>query len=428
MVMAAAGVVAVLPRPGPPAARIDVRGATGGPRRALDVSGTAAPQTGAPVSTEVSTTVDQTTSTSTPGATSTSAPTRGPATTAGPPTTPPSATSTTVAQVAPAGPATGRLAVTLVSPGSNGGPQRRAIATMAADGSDERVLATGNYNDPHWTPDGRFVLFESTDVYATWAVPAAGGPVTRLSDAATGVISPDGTAVINVMAVLYANGPPALAVQRIAETASGLVTVGPATPLGVSGVSPVWSPDGRRIVYATQMGGSSDLAIINADGSGRHDLLGSAPIKAIGMDRPGFTADGSTISFLGTDSTVYFIGADGKGLRPALPGAIAGVASGGAFSTAWSADRQRLAVLTNGAYSVVVIDSAGHVVATTHLSVLAFPVGIALDGSGQYVYYLGSPTNPPQLAYLYSAAVRGGPSQRVGTDNSASFPLSVLPG
>ncbi|MDQ1364266.1 MAG: hypothetical protein QOE57_308, partial [Acidimicrobiaceae bacterium] len=37
-----------------------------------------------------------------------------------------------------------------------------------------------------------------------------------------------------------------------------------------------------------------------------------------------------------------------------------------------------------------------HVLAAVHLTVGAFPVGIAFDGSGRYVYYMGIPTSPTQ--------------------------------
>jgi hypothetical protein len=432
-VVAVVAVIAVLPRSGHTGASVAVRGTTAGARPAIDLSGatSATSATSAPSAPSATTAAAGSTE-ATQGAAATPAQASPPAVT-GPPisrTRPPGPSNpaggvpaeTTTTAVARAGPATGRLAVTQVLPNGT-----RGIVTMAADGRDERVLVTGAYIDPHWTPDGHFIVFESEDTYATWAVPAAGGPVTRLGDGAVAVVSPDGTAVINVMAVAYATGLPQLTVQKIAETAAGLVAVGPATPLGVAGVGPLWSPDGRRILYLTEMAGSSGLAIVNADGTGRHDLLTAAAVKVQGIDHPGFAADGSTISFLGTDANVYFVGTDGRGLRHALPAAIPGVSSQGAFSTNWSADRRRLAVLVNGGNSVVVVDPSGHVLATVHLTVGAFPVGIALDGSGQYVYYMGFPTSPAQ-SLLYSAALSGGASQRVGVDDSAGFPLTVFPG
>jgi hypothetical protein len=68
-----------------------------------------------------------------------------------------------------------------------------------------------------------------------------------------------------------------------------------------------------------------------------------------------------------------------------------------------------------------------HVLAAVHLTVSAFPVGIAFDGSGRYVYYMGIPTSPTQ-SQLYSIALSGGGSERVGVDDSAGFPLTAYPG
>ncbi len=419
--------VALLPRSSQPVGHIAVRGAAG-PRSALDMAGGSAAATradtdttSAPAGAPGPAPVPGTSPAPSPGPATTPAPTstslRPPGTTSGSSVPSPAQPTTTVPQVATSGPATGRLAVSLV--GASGS---RAIATMAADGSSERVLATGNYFHPRWTPDGRFVVFDSTDVFASWAVPAGGGPVTRLGDGASAVVSPDGARIINVMAVPYATGPPLLTVQKIAETAAGLVTVGPATALGVSGVGPVWSPDGRHILYGNQMGGSSSLTIVNADGTGGREL----PVNASGMDSAGFSADSSTISFVGTDTTAYFIGANGQGLRPALPATIPGVPGLGAFVTSWSHDHEHLAVLVNGGRTIVVVDTSGHVVTTAYLTVGAMPIGVAFDGSGQYAYYMGTVGTFPNITTpLYSIALYGGTSRRLGSDASATFPLSV---
>ena len=397
--------LAVLPRSAHPGSTRAARGSGRSAIQAVDVAGAAQP----PVTNTTSVPLTSASTAAVPSTTVSTLPsTRG--TIAGHPTAThgvASTTSTTLA-VAVAGPATGRLAVTMNASGS--GPS--GIETMAADGSDRRVLVTGAYFDPQWTPDGRFVLFDSYGADAMWAVPAEGGPLTQLGAAVAGVISPDGTRVAQDVATASGDTTLALVVQPVAETAAGLVTNGPASPLGVNGVSPVWSPDGRQILYATEMGSSSDLAVVNADGTGNRDLLGSAPVKAVGTDRPGFSPSGTTISFLGTDGYAYFIDDDGTNLRMAISGTVPGVYSFNAFATAWSPDHQDLAILLNGGNSVVVVDTSGHLVASVHLTPFGFPVGIAFDGSGRYIYYLAPA--PPNLLDLYSVALSGGAGQLVG--------------
>ncbi|MDQ1426702.1 MAG: hypothetical protein QOK39_178, partial [Acidimicrobiaceae bacterium] len=120
---------------------------------------------------------------------------------------------------------TGRLAVTLIvpnHPGSSSGPV--GIATMAADGSQRRVLATGRYYAPRWTPDGRFVVFsgDSSPTGNTLAVAAAGGEITTLADVGGAIVSPDGTR-------LAYNRAGTMVIQPIAETSAALVDSGPAT-------------------------------------------------------------------------------------------------------------------------------------------------------------------------------------------------------
>jgi len=341
-------------------------------------------------------------------------------------TVPPSRTTAPTATApAAAGPATGRLAVTLTVVRGGGVGVGGGIATMEADGSNRQVLVSGNYFVPQWTPDGRFIVFLSSDSYAAWAVAATGGPVTRLAADVAGQISPDGTRVTRG-AGAPGSTPAPLVVQPVAESGSGLVANGPASPLGVSGFHPLWSPDGRRVVYATEFGPKSDLAVVDADGTNPRDLLASAPVGALLLSPPGFSADGSTVSFIGTDNRAYFIDADGRNLRPALPDVVPGISNVSAFSTAWSPDHHRLAVLIDGANTVVVVDTARHLLASLHLPVPGTPTGLAFDGSGQHIYYMGSPS-PPRVSNLYSIALDGSRSHQLSTDGSILDAPTVLP-
>jgi Tol biopolymer transport system component len=293
-----------------------------------------------------------------------------------PPTTSPHpATTTTVPSVAPTGPPTGRVLLTLgIRTGTSSSSVGGGIATMAPGGGDIHVLVPGQYDAPEWTPDGRFVVFGSAGAFGIWAMPAGGGPITKLADGVGAAISPDGTKIVYSHAVSFSTATPAMLVQPISETAAGLVPSGPATPLGIDGESPVWSPDGSHLLYNSDFGVKTDLSIAGADGSDPHQLLAATPVRHMATDQADFSADGQTISFLGMDSTLYFIGADGSDLRAVVTGV---------FNTAWSPDHTTLAALFDGARSVIVVDVGRHVLASFHLTPPSYPgPGLALDGSG----------------------------------------------
>jgi hypothetical protein len=387
-------------------------------RAGILTSGAGTDQTGdttAPTDTSLPPATGDTTTTAAPGTTATTASGHGHGTTVPRSATPPTTQPPPVA-VSP----TGRLAVTLIvpnHPGSSSGPI--GIATMAADGSGRRVLATGRYYAPRWTPDGRFVVFSSDSIPTgiTLAVAAAGGPVTTLADAAGGIVSPDGTR-------LAYNRAGTMVIQPIAETSAGLVAWGPATTVAVPGSVMVWSPNGMTLLYSIGMGPQSGLGIVGADGSNAHDLLAGTGKQMIGTDQPGFSADGGTISFLGTDSIVYFVGAGGHDLRPALPDVVDGVSGKTAFSTAWSPGHQSLALLLGRV--IVVVDTGSHVVTTAHLPYQAFPVGVSFDASGKFLYYMGL-IDPTHVVDLYAIATDGSGNRPVTTDGSVSQPPAVAP-
>jgi endonuclease YncB( thermonuclease family) len=75
---------------------------------------------------------------------------------------------------------------------------------------------------------------------------------------------------------------------------------------------PAWSPDGSRIAFTSERGGSPDVWVMNADGSGAVQLTG-----APGEDRdPAWSPDGTRLAFTSDrdgDDDVYVMNADGSG-------------------------------------------------------------------------------------------------------------------
>lgn len=74
-------------------------------------------------------------------------------------------------------------------------------------------------------------------------------------------------------------------------------------------VEAAWSPDGERIVFASKRGGSFDLYVMNADGTGTRSLT-SGPQED---SNPTWSPDGARIAFQrGPSGDLYVVDADGS--------------------------------------------------------------------------------------------------------------------
>jgi Tol biopolymer transport system component len=85
-------------------------------------------------------------------------------------------------------------------------------------------------------------------------------------------------------------------------------------PQAVRDGAPSWSPDSRRIVFAAERGGQSDIYVMNADGTGRRRLTRSTADDSA----PAFSPDGSRIAFesaRGGSLDIYVMSAAGKDPR-----------------------------------------------------------------------------------------------------------------
>jgi Tol biopolymer transport system component len=79
-----------------------------------------------------------------------------------------------------------------------------------------------------------------------------------------------------------------------------------------SGRYPVWSPDGKKIAYATGLTGSY-LCVINADGTGKRIVTTELP-SSFGVDRYSFSSDGEWIAFYRREGGVYIMDTNGRNL------------------------------------------------------------------------------------------------------------------
>ena len=122
--------------------------------------------------------------------------------------------------------------------------------------------------------------------------------------------------------------------------------------------NPTWSADGKRIAFARAHGDSSEIYVMNADGSGQRRLsrLTGREVSLAYLDfRPQWSPDGKKIAFLrfsGEDFFLWVINADGTGQRDVLEGRTVGEV----FS--WSPGGRKIA-FESGGIQVVNVDGSG---------------------------------------------------------------------
>ena len=160
------------------------------------------------------------------------------------------------------------------------------IFVVNADGSGLRNLTRSRGNDwsPVWSPDGRVIAFE--------------GHRARPSELERAVCK--GHCMREEIYAVNADGS---GLRRLTRN------------WGDDG-APVWSPDGRKILYQHR----SDIWVMNAGGGGKRDLTLSISQPFASDERAAWSPDGQKIVFVsnrgdGNRFEVYVMNADGSGKR-----------------------------------------------------------------------------------------------------------------
>ena len=143
------------------------------------------------------------------------------------------------------------------------------IFVMNADGSSRRRIFDGQLTgSPDWSPDGQSVVFSLGG--EIWVTRIFGGTSLRLTinsvDDTTPRYSPDGSKIV------FASNPdgPLLSQYEIFVMNSDGAGRTRLTNNAVGEMSPDWSPDGKKIVYTnigSGMVGDASIYVMNADGS-----------------------------------------------------------------------------------------------------------------------------------------------------------------
>jgi TolB protein len=174
------------------------------------------------------------------------------------------------------------------------------IYVMDADGSNVQRLtdAPGRDFEPHWSPDGATIVFSSErddpENAQLYLMNADGSDQRRLPSPLTvdqigARWSPDGQWILFHSNPLV-DGLPRFDIFKIRPDGSDLTQL---TDVPGNSFMPDWSPDGERIVFASQRDGNRELYVMNADGSNQVRLTGGGWENSL----PRWSPDGQHIVF-----------------------------------------------------------------------------------------------------------------------------------
>ena len=239
------------------------------------------------------------------------------------------------------------------------------MAVDPANPQDTLSLGPAHGADPiGWSPDGTRLLLQTTDangIRTDLYVLNADGSKTRLTHGvvseccggghspAGGSFSPDGTMVV------YGDGGELYVVDANGGRPRLLAGNGPG---GAALFSPAWSPDGSLVAFPSILGEGDSIkaaiSVMKADGTGRRVIVGPgaggtyARTIASGL---AWSPDGSHLAFSSVFGHIYFVGADGSGLRQITDGGLN-------FWPSWSPDGSRIAFMNGPFLNTMAIDGS----------------------------------------------------------------------
>ncbi|WP_330279229.1 DPP IV N-terminal domain-containing protein [Streptomyces sp. NBC_00569] len=219
-------------------------------------------------------------------------------------------------------------------PQTEGCMYARNLVVADVDGSDQHVLVRGiapetneapYVGHPDWSPDSKRIVFDSPRGME-WIKSDGTGQEVLTTTGGAGTFSPDGQSIAFVRTTTY-------------ETAEGWETGRDVWVMDIATrqvhqistthnarSTPVdWSPDGQRIVYATESG----LNAVNVATGAVTELQGSWATPLSSIQGPVFSPDGTRITFSAMDdgdyshSTYVVDAADGKNLQVLTDQAVA---------------------------------------------------------------------------------------------------------
>lgn len=149
------------------------------------------------------------------------------------------------------------------------------VRQLAPGGREIQITTDGKQNlQPAWSPDGKLIAYHSRERRGIWLIPALGGVAKQLTEfGANPAWSPDGQwlafqsdAHADISQTAFGALPPSTIWRVPARGGAPEQITKAGTPSGGHGV-PTWSPDGRRLVFATNDLGLSEIWSVTLEGA-----------------------------------------------------------------------------------------------------------------------------------------------------------------